>query len=448
MKISKDQLKQIIKEELDDASAHTIATGGETIENPKMPTGFGHYAGKGRYEDWNTAGSGDRAREEDLESIRLAGDIGEKPEPQQRYDISDETGVPVLRSDLDDALASLSKDQLNIMIKEELAAVLHEYDRPEAPKSRYRSQTRLGRNRASMPVDQQDNPSTEVSPYSGMTPAKEADFDVAWQGGYGDAPPAPRSKGDKPIRSRYGYPELGSAEEMAATFGHKIGKALEVPKAAFDAFGRAMGKGSEPKYNHNAKSAPKVNTALETDGKSTAPATKVKRTMAEGPFDDLKSKSDDMFSDMDAGISNIKKRTPEPAAIKAVAPAIADTPAVPATPTPDPTRSMGADLFGKMDGAISTQKTPAGSGNTSIEYDKIAKDLTPKLRDELGIKDTDVFRYKGRKMQFKDLPPKGVETVFTAELEARDSKADLARRAKKRRMEENKTFDRWKKLIK
>jgi len=128
MKISKDQLKQIIKEELDDASAHTIATGGETIENPKMPTGFGHYAGKGRYEDWNTAGSGDRAREEDLESIRLAGDIGEKPEPQQRYDISDETGVPVLRSDLDDALASLSKDQLNIMIKEELAAVLDEVE--------------------------------------------------------------------------------------------------------------------------------------------------------------------------------------------------------------------------------------------------------------------------------------------------------------------------------
>ena len=118
MKISKDQLKRIIKEELDDASAHTIATGGETIENPKMPTGFGHYAGKGRYEDWNTAGSGDRAREEDLESIRLAGDIGEKPEPQQRYDISDETGAPVLRSDLDDALASLSKDQVEQIIRE------------------------------------------------------------------------------------------------------------------------------------------------------------------------------------------------------------------------------------------------------------------------------------------------------------------------------------------
>ena len=126
MKISKDQLKRIIKEELDDASAHTIATGGETIENPKMPTGFGHYAGKGRYEDWNTAGSGDRAREEDLESIRLAGDIGEKPEPQQRYDISDETGAPVLRSDLDDALASLSKDQVEQIIREELKTVLAE----------------------------------------------------------------------------------------------------------------------------------------------------------------------------------------------------------------------------------------------------------------------------------------------------------------------------------
>jgi len=271
MKISKDQLKQIIKEELDDASAHTIATGGETIENPKMPTGFGHYAGKGRYEDWNTAGSGDRARAEDLESIRIAGDIGEKPESQQRYDISDETGVPVLRSDLDDALASLSKDQLNIMIKEELAAVLHEEAPSGAgPKSRRKIDYPLGRDRASMPVDQQDNPSTDASPYSGKTPAEEADMDVAWQGGYGDAPAAPRSKGDKPARSRYGYPKLGSAEERAATFGHKIGKALEVPKAAFDAFGRAMGKGSEPKYNpfdHNAKSAPKVNTALEIDGK-------------------------------------------------------------------------------------------------------------------------------------------------------------------------------------
>ena len=123
MKISKDQLKRIIKEEMDDASAHTIATGGETIENPKMPTGFGHYAGKGRYEDWNTAGSGDRAREEDLESIRLAGDIGEKPEPQQRYDISDETGVPVLRSDLDDALTSLSKDQVEQIIREAVSAM-------------------------------------------------------------------------------------------------------------------------------------------------------------------------------------------------------------------------------------------------------------------------------------------------------------------------------------
>ena len=115
MRISKDQLRRIIKEELgkviqemDDASAHTIATGGETIENPKMPTGFGHYAGKGRYEDWNTAGSGDRAREEDLESIRLASDIGEKPEPRQRWDISDETGVPVLRDELDDALARIA----------------------------------------------------------------------------------------------------------------------------------------------------------------------------------------------------------------------------------------------------------------------------------------------------------------------------------------------------
>lgn len=126
MKISKNQLRQIIKEELDAASAHTIATGGETIENPKMPTGHGHYAGKGRYEDWNTAGSGDRSREEDLESIRLAGDIGEKPEAQQRWDISDETGVPVLRDELDDALTSLSKDQVEQIIKEELAGALRE----------------------------------------------------------------------------------------------------------------------------------------------------------------------------------------------------------------------------------------------------------------------------------------------------------------------------------
>lgn len=110
MKISKNQLRQIIKEELDAASAHTIATGGETIENPKMPTGHGHYAGKGRYEDWNTAGSGDRSREEDLESIRLAGDIGEKPEPQQRYDIDTGGGLGSvrLRDDLDDALARIA----------------------------------------------------------------------------------------------------------------------------------------------------------------------------------------------------------------------------------------------------------------------------------------------------------------------------------------------------
>jgi hypothetical protein len=129
MKITKNKLKQIIKEELeelDDASAHTIATGGETIERPKMPTGFDHYAGKGRYEDSNTAGSGDRAREEDLESIRVAGDIGEKPEPQQRWDISDETGVPVLRSDLDDALTSLSKDQVEQIIREAVSTMMSE----------------------------------------------------------------------------------------------------------------------------------------------------------------------------------------------------------------------------------------------------------------------------------------------------------------------------------
>jgi len=145
MKITKNKLKQIIKEELeelDDASAHTIATGGETIENPKMPAGYNHYQGKGRYEDqrWASvyggrhaddggrlvAGSGDRAREKDLESIRVAGDIGEKPEPQQRWDISDETGVPVLRSDLDDALTSLSKDQVEQIIREAVAGALNE----------------------------------------------------------------------------------------------------------------------------------------------------------------------------------------------------------------------------------------------------------------------------------------------------------------------------------
>jgi|TARA_R110000851_G_scaffold33143_1_gene88296 hypothetical protein len=118
MRISKDQLRRIIKEELgkviqemDAASAHTIATGGETIERPKMPAGDNHYAGKGRYEDsdgFGWQGSGERRREEDLESIRLAGDLGEKPEPQQRWDISDETGVPVLRDELDDALARIA----------------------------------------------------------------------------------------------------------------------------------------------------------------------------------------------------------------------------------------------------------------------------------------------------------------------------------------------------
>ena len=115
MKITKNQLRRIIKEELGKVIQEMDD---ETVENPKMTTGRGtgdvynsHYAGKGRYEDsdgFGWQGSGERRREEDLESIRLAGDLGEKPEPRQRWDISDETGVPVLRSDLDDALARIA----------------------------------------------------------------------------------------------------------------------------------------------------------------------------------------------------------------------------------------------------------------------------------------------------------------------------------------------------
>jgi len=174
----------------------------------------------------------------------------------------------------------------------------------------------------------------------------------------------------------------------------------------------------------------------------------LKTVLAEGPFDDLKSKSDDMFSDMDAGISNIKKDEPFDFGTspldnlkpldKGTSPlAGTETKAPPAAPdapsNPKFSKSYDdMDAFERMD----VDKTPiTGFGGSAIEADKLGKEMVPKVRDAFGIKDTDVYKYNGVDMQFKDLPPKGVETVFNMKAQTQ------------RMMKENKTFDRWKKLI-
>ena len=59
-----------------------------------------------------------------------------------------------------------------------------------------------------------------------------------------------------------------------------------------------------------------------------------------------------------------------------------------------------------------------GSGKTSIEYGKIGKEITPKVMDQLNIKDTDVVRYNSVPMQVKDLPPEGLRAHMKGELDA------------------------------
>ena len=77
------------------------------------------------------------------------------------------------------------------------------------------------------------------------------------------------------------------------------------------------------------------------------------------------------------------------------------------------------DVSSEIERASREHSGDAGpSGKTSIEYGKIGKEITPKVMDQLNIKDTDVIRYNGVPMQVKDLPPEGLRAHMKGELDA------------------------------
>ena len=141
--------------------------------------------------------------------------------------------------------------------------------------------------------------------------------------------------------------------------------------------------------------------------------------LSEDELDDLRSKSDSFFDEFDAAkqsggsslFDDLKSKSTSPLGSSAIKPA---------GENPD------YDEMSRHEQAmydIESAKLPqGGSGKTSIEYGKLAKDMVPKVRDAFGIKDTDVYRYNGVPMQFKELPPEGVEIVFNDEARAQRMK--------------------------